>query len=95
MKLRPTWSEPFARPFGWASLADSSRSFAEFAAPHETTTSPPENVSSCPSRSTTTPVTSVPAAFVSSLTTRASVSRVTFGCSSAGRTPITSASDLA
>ncbi len=40
-------------------------------------------------------MTSVPAAFVSSFTTRASMSSVTFGCSSAGRTPITSASDLA
>ena len=73
MKLRPTWSEPFARPFGWASLADSSRSFAEFAAPHETTTTSAANVSCSPSRSTTTPVTAVPAGFVSSFTTRASV----------------------
>ncbi len=50
---------------------------------------------SSPSCSTTTSVTAVPAAFVSSLTALALVSSVTFGCSSAGRTPSTSASDLA
>ena len=36
----------------------------------------------------------MPASFVSSFTARAFVSSVTFGCSSAGRTPSTSASDL-
>ena len=51
--------------------------------------------SSAPSRSTTTSVTDVPAALVSSLTAFAFVRSVTFGCSSAGRTPSTSASDLA
>ncbi len=54
-----------------------------------------ENRSSLPSRSTTTSVTAVPSTFVSSLMTLAFVSSVTFGCSSAGRTPNTSASDLA
>ena len=36
----------------------------------------------------------MPAAFVSSFTAFAFVSSVTFGCSSAGRTPSTSASDF-
>ena len=65
------------------------------AAPHETTTISPAKVSVSPSCSTTTPVTAVPASFVSSLTAFAFVSSVTFGCSSAGRTAITSASDFA
>ena len=95
MKLRPTWSEPLARPFGCLSLADSWSSFAEFAAPHETTTTSPAYLSVSPSRSTTTSVTAVPASFVSSLTAFAFLSRVTFGCSSAGLTAMTSASDLA
>ena len=55
----------------------------------------PVNRSSEPSRSTTTSVTTVPASFVASLVTFEFVSRVTFGCSSAGRTPSTSASDFA
>jgi hypothetical protein len=42
-----------------------------------------------------TSVTAVPDGFVSSLTALAFVSSVTFACSSAGRTPSTSASDLA
>ena len=64
------------------------------AAPHATTTTSAAKRSSPPSRSTTTSVTAVPASFVSSLTTFAFVSSVTFACSSAGRTPSTSASDL-
>ena len=52
-------------------------------------------VSRAPSRSTTTPVTAVPASLVSRRTACALVSRVTLGCSSAGRTPSTSASDFA
>ena len=40
-------------------------------------------------------MTAVPAAFVSSLTACAFVSSVTLECSSAGRTPSTSASDFA
>ena len=48
-----------------------------------------------PSRSTTTSVTAVPAGLVSSLTARAFRSSVTLSCSRAGRTPSTSASDLA
>ena len=52
-------------------------------------------VSRAPSRSTTTSVTALPAGFVRSATASALVSRVTFGCSSAGRTASTSASDLA
>ena len=52
-------------------------------------------VSRSPSRSTTTPVTAVPAAFVSSRTASAFVHSVTFACSSAGRTASTSASDFA
>ena len=95
MKFRPTWSEPFARPFGCLSVADSSRSLAELAAPHETTTRSDMNVSVPPSCSTTTPVTAVPASFVSSFVARAFVISVTFGCSSAGRTAMTSASDFA
>ena len=47
------------------------------------------------SRSTTTPVTAVPAAFVSSRSARAPVSSVTLRCASAGRTASTSASDFA
>ena len=54
-----------------------------------------ESVSVSPSRSTTTPVTAPPAASVSSRTALAFVIKVTFGCWSAGRTPSTSASDLA
>ena len=54
----------------------------------------PAKRSVAPSRSTTTSVTAVPAAFVSSFTACAFVSSVTFGCSSAGRTPSTSASDF-
>ena len=45
----------------------------------------------CP---TTTSVTAVPASFVSSFTAWELVSSVTFECSSAGRTPSTSASDF-
>ncbi len=55
----------------------------------------PLNVSRAPSRSTTTPVTAVPFAFVSSRTASAFVTSVTLGCSSAGRTASTSASDFA
>ena len=65
------------------------------AAPQATTTTSAANRSSPPSRSTTTSVTAVPPSFVSSSTTLAFVSSVTFGCSSAGRTPSTSASDFA
>ena len=65
------------------------------AAPQATTTTSPAKRSSLPSRSTTTSLTDVPSAFVSSLTTLEFVSSVTFGCSSAGRTPSTSASDFA
>ena len=65
------------------------------AAPQETTTISLAKVSVSPLCSTTTPVTAVPSAFVSSLTAFALVSSVTFGCSSAGRTAITSASDFA
>ena len=48
-----------------------------------------------PSRSTTTSVTAVPAGLVSSLTACAFRSSVTLSCLRAGRTPSTSASDLA
>ena len=51
--------------------------------------------SSAPARDTTTPVTLPPPASVSSLTTSASTSNVTFGAISSGRTAIVSASDLA
>ena len=68
---------------------------ALFAAPHETTTMSPVTVSRSPARSTTTPVTAVPAAFVSSRTAMAFVHSSTFACLSAGRTARTSASDLA
>jgi hypothetical protein len=77
------------------SLADSSSSFAVFAAPHATTTTSAAKLSRLPSRSTCTSVTVLPAGFVANLTTFALVSSVTFSCSSAGRTPSTSASDLA
>src|SRR4030095_806331 len=95
MCLPPPWSEPLARPFGCLSFADASNSLAEFAAPHETTTTSPVTVSVEPSRSITTSVTDVPSGFVCSRTAGASVSRVTFGDSRAGRTPITSASAFA
>jgi hypothetical protein len=52
-------------------------------------------VSWSPSWLATTPVTTVPAGLVSSRTASALVTRVTLGCSRAGRTPSTSASDLA
>ena len=65
-----------------------------FAAPHASTTTSPKKRSISPSRSTTTAFTESPPPSVSSLTTCAFVSNVTFGCSSAGRTPSTSASDL-
>ena len=65
-----------------------------FAAPQASTTRSPEYVSRSPLCSTTTSVTAVPSAFVSSLTTCALVSSSTFECSRAGRTPSTSASDL-
>jgi hypothetical protein len=77
------------------SFAERSRSFAEFAAPHETTTTSPWMCSSPPSWETTTSVTSVPSPFVPSSTASAFVRSVTLGCSSAGRTPSTSASDFA
>ena len=64
------------------------------AAPQARTTIPPAYRSVPPSRSTTTSVTAVPASLVSSFTTLLLVSSVTFGCSSAGRTPSTSASDF-
>ena len=48
-----------------------------------------------PSRSTTTPVTLRPDGSVSSFTTSELTSSVTFGMSSRGRTPMTSASALA
>ena len=53
------------------------------------------NVSRSPSWSTSTSVTAEPAGSVTSRTAVALVSSVTFGCISAGRTPWTSASDLA
>ena len=65
------------------------------AAPHAATTMSAAKRSVWPSTSTTTAETSFPDPFVSSLTTRAFVSSVTLACSSAGRTPSTSASDLA
>ena len=77
------------------SLADCNSSLAVLAAPHATTTTSPANRSSAPSRSTTTSVTAVPGSFVTSLVTLAFVRSVTFGWSSAGRTPSTSASDFA
>ena len=52
-------------------------------------------VSRAPSRCTTTPVTAVPASLVSRRRACALVSMVTLACSSAGRTPRTSASDFA
>ena len=95
MKLRPTWSEPFASPFGCLLAAEESSSFALFAAPHETTMISPANVSSRPSTLATTLVTAVPLSLLCSRTASAPVSSVTFGCSIAGRTPITSASAFA
>ncbi len=53
------------------------------------------NVSRTPSRSTSTPVTAVPALLVSSRSAWVRVSSVTLSCLSAGRTAITSASDFA
>ena len=52
---------------------------AEFAAPHETTTTSAEYVSRSPPRSTSTPVTVLPEASVFSFTASAPVSSVTFG----------------
>ena len=65
------------------------------AAPHDTTTMSAEYSSRRSPCITTTRVTWRPPASVSSFTARAFVSSVTFGCSSAGRTAITSASDFA
>ena len=53
------------------------------------------NVSVSPSRSTTTSFTDLPSAFVTSLRALEFRSSVTFGNCRAGRTPSTSASDLA
>ena len=71
-----------------------SSSLAVLAAPQASTTTSAAYVSVSPSRSTTTPFTARAGALVSSFTACAFVSSVTFGCSSAGRTPNTSASDL-
>ena len=55
----------------------------------------PVTVSASPARSTVTPVTAVPSALVSNRTASESIHSSTLGCSIAGRTPSTSASDLA
>jgi hypothetical protein len=55
----------------------------------------PQKISISPWWFTTTSLIAVPVALVLSLMTCALVSSVTFGCWSAGRTPTTSASDLA
>src|SRR3954453_11656351 len=95
MELGPTGSEPLARSRGCLSLADISSSLAEFAAPHDTTTMSPRKTSRCPATLATTSVTAVPLALVSSLIALALRSSVTLGNSSAGRTAMVSASDLA
>ncbi len=64
-------------------------------APHETTTMEAEYSTTSPSRSTRTLFTSRPVALVSRRRTNAFVTRVTFGCSSAGSTQITCASAFA
>ena len=74
--------------------AESRSSLAVFAAPQASTTRSAENVFVSPSCSTTTPLTVEPPSAVSSFKAVAFVSSSTFGCSSAGRTPSTSASDL-
>ncbi len=66
-----------------------------FAAPAATATMSDSYTSRPPPRDTTTPVTVRPVGSVSSFTASASTSRVTFGWSRAGRTAMTSASDLA
>src|SRR5271166_4895968 len=88
-------SDPLASPLGCLSLPEVSRSLAELAAPHDTTTMLPRNVSVWPLWFTATSVTAVPVEFVLSLITCALVSNVTFENLSAGRTARTSASDLA
>ena len=84
-----------ASPLGCLSFAEASSSLAELAAPQATTTMSPSYRPVSPSCSATTRVTAVPAGLVSSFTTRAFLISVTLSCSRAGRTPITSASDLA
>jgi hypothetical protein len=71
-----------------------SKSFAVLAAPHATTTTSPATAPPR-RRARRRPRHGRAASFVASLTTFAFVSSVTFGCSSAGRTPSTSASDFA
>ena len=66
-----------------------------FAAPQDTTTMSAAKVWRSPSWSTSTSVTAVPDGLVPSCIAAAFVNSVTFGCCSAGRTPWTSASDLA
>jgi hypothetical protein len=77
------------------SFAELSSSFAVFAAPQATTTTSAVYRSLSPLCPTTTSVTAVPAGFVSSFSACAFVNSVTLECSSAGRTPISSASDFA
>ena len=93
--ITPHLVRPFASPLGCLSLADISSSLAVLAAPQETTTMSPWIVSVLPSTSTMTSVTDVPPEFVLSLSARALRSKVTFGNWSAGRMPMTSASDFA
>jgi len=89
-----TTPERLARPFGCFSLLERKRSAAEFTAPHETTTMSAECVSISPLRRTTTSLMFFPPLSVTSFSTYASVSRVTFSCASAGFTPMTWASDF-
>src|SRR5689334_19548094 len=88
-------SEPLARPFGCLSFADRSSSAEELMAPHEATTTSPENSSRVPFWRTITLLTWRPSELVSSRSTSASVISVTFGYWSAGSTPSTCASDFA
>ena len=93
--MRPTWSEPFASPRGWASVAELSKILALLAAPAQTATMSALYEVRSPSRVTTTPVTLRPEGSVSSLVTSARVSNVMLSRPSTGRTAITSASDFA
>ena len=93
--LRPTWSDPFARPFGCFSFADISKMRALLAAPADTTTMLPRYDSRLLPRRIKTSVTSRPEALVLSWITSALVKSVTLEWVRAGRTAITSASALA
>src|SRR6266446_9196784 len=88
-------SELLASPRGCLSLAERNSSAAELIAPHETTTTSAEKISTLPLCSTTTLFTSRPDESVSNRFTSEFVSKVTLECLIASSMHTTCASDLA